>query len=150
MRRLVLIGLALLVAGPTVLAVRPEDAIVPELLAGTVGGYGGAVLGATTLAWAFSLGATGWESIVRVILGGYLGFYAGTVVGSSLGVVAAGALFGVEGNVRLAFLGAAVGTAGAFGVAFSFQTPETILPFAPVAAAVGATAGFNVNARPRK
>lgn len=149
MRTVVLIGLAILVVAPAALAARPEDGILPELIAGTVGGYGGAFLGATTLAWVFSLGSTGWESLVLVIVGAYLGFYGGTVVGSSLGVIAAGSLLGMEGNVGLTFLGAAVGTGGMFGVAFSLQIPETLLPFTPVIAAAAATAGFNVNARSR-
>lgn len=150
MRKLIAIGLAVLVVAPTALAARPEDAVVLELIAGTVGGYAGAFVGATALSWALSRGTTGWESKWRAILGGFLGFYGGTVVGSSLGVIAAGSLLGVEGSVGLAFLGAAVGTGGMFGLAFSLHITETLLPFTPVVTAAAATAGFNVNARSRQ
>lgn len=150
MRKMPAVVLALLVMGAPALTAGPEDAILPEFLAGTLGGYAGAAIGAYTLSWAFSLGATGWDALARVILGAFLGFAGGTIVGSSLGVIAAGSLFGVEGNVGLCFLGAAAGTGVVFGIAIALDIPETVLPFAPPIAAAGATAGFNVGARSRR
>lgn len=149
MRTLLVLVLVALLAGAPGLAREPRDAILPEFLAGTLGGYAGAVIGAYTLSWAFSLGATGWDSLARVIFGAFLGFAGGTVVGSSLGVIAAGSLLGIEGNIGLCFLGAAAGTGATFGVGISLGIPETILPFAPPLAAAGAIAGFNVGARSR-
>jgi len=150
-RRMAVLALALLVMGAPALTAGPEDAILPEFLAGTLGGYAGAALGAYTLSWAFSLGgATGWDALARVILGAFLGFAGGTIVGSGLGVIAAGSLLGVEGNVGLCFLGAAAGTGVVFGIGIALDIPETVLPFAPPIAAAGATAGFNVGARSRR
>ncbi|QAA76101.1 MAG: hypothetical protein BIP78_0335 [Candidatus Bipolaricaulis sibiricus] len=150
MRTVWTVVLVLALVGASAVAVEPQDAVLLEFLAGTAGGYAGAALGAYTLAWAFSFGATGWEALGRAILGAFLGFAGGTIGGSSLGVIAIGSWLGVEGNVGLAFLGAAAGTGAAFGLGFALQLPETILPFAPPAAAAGATAGFNVGARARE
>lgn len=148
MQRMVLLLLVLLV-GASAFAAQPEDVILPELLAGTLGGYAGAAIGAHTLSWAFSLGATGWDALARGILGAFLGFAGGTAVGSSLGVIAVGWLFGIEGNVGLCFLGAATGTGTVFGIGISLDILETILPIAPPIAAAGAMAGFNARARSR-
>jgi len=150
MRKIAVTMLALVIASTPVLAARPEDAMFLEFVGGTLGGYAGAALGAITLSWAFSLGATGWESLARVILGAFLGFTGGTIVGSSLGVIAVGSAMGVQGNVGLTFLGASAGTGLVFGVGISFQAVETVLPFAPPIAAAAATAGFNVGARSRR
>ncbi len=149
MRKIFIVVLTLALVSASALAARPEDAVLPEFLAGTLAGYGGAFVGAVTLSWAFSAGATGWDALGRAILGAFLGFAGGTILGSSLGVITAGALLGIEGNVALCFLGASGGTGVAFGLGLGLGIPETILPLAPPIAAAGATAGFNVGARVR-
>ena len=143
------IAAAVLATAP-VLAAPPEQAVVPQLLVGTLAGYAGGAAGALALSRLFTIGATGWESLARGILGAFVGFAGGTIVGSSLGVIAVGSWFGVEGNIGLTFLGSAVGTGAVFGIGIALQVPETILPFAPPAAAIGATAGFNVGAWSRE
>lgn len=150
MRKMAVVLSALVIVSTPVLAVRPEDAIIPEFLGGTLGGYAGAALGALTLSWAFSLGATGWDGLARAILGAFIGFAGGTIVGSSLGVIAVGSWMGVEGNIGLTFLGATAGTGAMLGIGIALQIPETILPLAPPVAAAGATAGFNAGARVRE
>ncbi len=150
MQRMMVVALALVLAGVSAFAAQPENAVLPEFLAGTLGGYAGAVIGAYTLSWAFASGATGWDALARAILGAFLGFTGGTVVGSSLGVIVAGSLFGIDGNIGLCFLGAAAGTGVALGIGISLQIPENVLPFAPPLAAAGATAGFNVGAKARE
>lgn len=150
MRTIGVVILALVVAGTSALGARPEDSILLEFAGGTLGGYAGAALGAMTLSWAFSLGATGWDALARTILGAFVGFAGGTILGSSLGVIAVGSWMGVEGNIGLCFLGAAAGTGATFGIGISLGIPETILPVAPPMAAAGATAGFNVGARSRR
>ena len=150
MRTVWTVVLVLALVGASASAVEPQDAVLLEFLAGTAGGYAGAALGAYTLAWAFAAGATGWDALGRAILGAFLGFTGGTIVGSSLGVIAAGSLLGIDGNIGLCFLGAAAGTGIAFGIGIAFNISETSLPLAPPIAAAGATAGFNVGARARE
>jgi len=150
MRGMIVLVLVMSLAGASGLAARSEEAIFPEFLAGTLGGYVGAFLGANTLSWALSSGATGWDALSRAILGAYVGFAAGAVVGSALGVIGTAALLGVEGNVGLCLLGAAAGTGGILIFGFSLQIPEAVLPVGPAIAAVCATAGFNVRARSRQ
>jgi len=149
MCRMAVLTLAFVLVGSVALAVEPEDAVPTELLLGTAGGYAGALVGASTLSWAFSAGATGWDALARAIFGAFVGFTGGTIVGSSLGVLAAGGLFGIEGNIGLCFLGAAGGMGAALGIGLALDISETIFPFAPPIAAAAATAGFNVGARPR-
>ena len=143
------IAAALLASAP-VLAAPPEQAVIPQLLVGTLAGYAGGAAGALALSRLFTIGATGWESLARGIFGAFVGFAGGTIVGSSLGVIAVGSWLGVQGNVGLTFVGAAAGTGVAFGVGIALRIPETILPFAPPVAAAGATAGFSVGARSRE
>lgn len=150
MPKIAAVVLAVVVSCLPVLAAAPRDAVFFEFLAGTVGGYAGAAVGAIALSWAFSTGATGWDALARTILGAFLGFAGGTIVGSSLGVIAGGSLMGVDGNMGLTFLGAAAGTGVMFGIGIGLQIPEAILPLAPPVAAAAATAGFNVGARARK
>ena len=145
-QRMLSLLLALLV-GASAFAAQPEDVILPEILVGTLGGYAGAAIGAYTLSWAFSYGATGWDALARGILGAFLGVAGGTAVGSSLGVIATGWFFGIEGNAGLCFLCAAVGTGTVFGIGISLDILETILPIAPPIAAAGAMVGFNTGAR---
>ncbi len=150
MPKIFIVALALLLAGGSAFAVQPEDVVLPEFLAGTLGGYAGAVIGAYTLSWAFAAGATGWDALGRAIFGAFLGFTGGTVVGSSLGVIVAGSLLGIDGNIGLCFLGAAAGTGVGFGIGIAFNISETVLPLTPPIAAAGATVGFNVGAQSRK
>lgn len=131
-------------------AARPEDAVLPEFLAGTLAAYAGGIIGAYTLSAAFAAGAQGWGALAAAILGAVLGYTGGTILGSSLGVIGAGALLGVEGNVGLCFLGAAGGTGVMVGIGLAFEFPETVFLLAPPVAAAGATAGFNVGARSRR
>ncbi len=149
MVRIGVVGLALLVAGAPALAQVPRYTVAAELVGGVLGGYAGGALGALALSWALSVGYTGWEALARVIVGAYLGFFGGSIAGASLGVIGVGTLLGIEGNVPLAVLGAATGTGLSFGIGFSLQVPEMVLPFGPLLSAAGATAGFNVGARPQ-
>ncbi|MBC7220648.1 hypothetical protein H5T55_04155 [Candidatus Bipolaricaulota bacterium] len=150
MRKIFIVVLALAFVSVWAFAAQPEDAVLPEFLVGTLGGYAGAVIGVYTLSWAFAAGATGWEALGRAIFGAFLGFTGGTIVGSSLGVIVAGSLFGIDGNIGLCFLGAAAGTGVAFGMGLAFNISEISLPFAPPIAAAAATAGFNAGARSRE
>lgn len=133
----------LLYIGVSAVAAEPSEAMVPQFLAGTLGGYAGGALGAFTVSRAFAAGATGWEALSRAILGAVVGFAGGTVVGSSLGVVIVSQLIGVEGSVGRCFLGAAAGTGMVFGIGFILRRPEFVPYAAPPIAAAGATAGFN-------
>jgi len=131
-------------AGAPALAAWPESAVVPiELLAGTAGGYAGGFLGAMTLSWAFAVGSTGWDSLARAILGAFLGYTGGTIVGSSVGVIGAATVLGVEGDIAHCFLGAAAGTGLVIGLGVAFEIPQGIFPLTPPVAAAVATAGFN-------
>lgn len=150
MRKMAVLLSALVIATTPAVAARPQDAVVLELVGGTVGGYAGSALGALTLSWAFSRGATGWDALARAIFGAFIGFAGGTIVGSSLGVIAVGSWMGVEGNVGLTFVGASAGTGAMLGIGFALELPETILRLAPPVAAAGATAGFNTGARVRE
>ncbi len=150
MRKIFIVVLALALVSASAFAAQPEDAVLPEFLVGTLGGYAGAVIGAYTLSWAFAAGATGWDALGRAIFGAFLGFTGGTIVGSSLGVIVAGSLFGIDGNIGLCFLGAAAGTGVAFGIGLAFNISEISLPLAPPIAAAAATAGFNASARSRE
>lgn len=150
MKNIAVVALALLVSAAPALAEVPRYTVALEFLGGTVGGYAGGLWGRWLFPGPSPQGATGWESLVRVILGAYLGFFGGSIAGASLGVIGVGALLGVEGNVGLAVLGAAAGTGLSFGIGFSLQVPEAVLPFGPLLAAAGATAGFNVGARARE
>ncbi|MCX7750232.1 MAG: hypothetical protein N2320_01490 [Candidatus Bipolaricaulota bacterium] len=150
MVKIAVVVLAAAVAGFPAMAEVPRHTVALEFVGGAVGGYAGGALGALALSWALSRGYTGWESLVRVILGAYLGFFGGSIAGASLGVIGVGTLLGVEGNVGLTVLGAAVGTGLSFGIGFTLQVPEAVLPFGPLLSAAGATAGFNVGARARR
>lgn len=150
MKSIAVVALVALVSSAPALAEVPRYTVALELVGGAVGGYAGGALGALALSWALSQGATGWESLVGVIVGAYLGFFGGSIAGASLGVIGVGALLGVEGNVGLAVLGAAAGTGVSFGIGFTLQVPEAVLPFGPLLAAAGATAGYNSGARLRK
>lgn len=150
MRKMIMLVLALFLASAPTLARQPADALLPEFLAGTLAGYAGGAIGAYALSWAFSAGATGWDALARAILGAFVGFSGGTILGASLGVIGAGSLLGIEGNVGLCFLGAAAGTGVVMGVGIAFSIAETTLPLAPPIAAAAATAGFNVGARSRR
>lgn len=141
--------LVLILLGVCVTAAEIQDAIVPQLLVGTLAGYAGGAAGAFALAHVFAAGATGWDALARAILGAFVGLAGGTVVGSSLGVMTVGHFRGMEGSIGLCFLGAIAGTGTAFGVGISFRVPELVPYFAAPAAAVGATAGFNHGARVR-
>ncbi len=141
------IGLLAVAAWPA----QPEEAVIPEFLVGTLGGYVGGIGGAYVLAWLFASGArTLGEALGYGILGAILGFTGGTILGASLGVIGTGWVLGIEGNVELCFWGATAGTGLAFGLGMAFNWGEIgVFLVSPVAAA-GATAGFNVGARPRR
>ena len=147
MQRAIVLFIVVGLAGAPALAAWPEDVAVPiELLAGTAGGYVGAFLGSVTLSWALSAGSTGWDSLARAILGAFLGYTGGTIVGSSVGVIGAAAILGVEGDVAHCFLGAAAGTGLVIGLGVAFEIPQGIFPFTPPVAAAVATAGFHTSA----
>ncbi len=149
MRAILFVVLALGVVAVSAFPAQPEDAVLAEFLVGTVCSFAGGVGGAYVLAWAFAAGETGWEAFGRAIVGAILGYTGGTILGASLGVAATGTLLGIEGNIGLCFLGATAGTGIAFGIGFALNLGDPAFFFIPPFAAAGATAGFNVGARPR-
>ena len=142
MRKLFVLAMVVGLFGGVLLAATPEEAILPELVVGTLAGYAGAVTGASVLVAVLTQGAEGWGVLGATILGTVLGYTGGAALGASLGVMAAASLLGVQGNVGLCFLGGAGGAGLMIGLrlATEFQPLFWLLP---PAAAVGATAGFN-------
>ncbi|MCR4392376.1 MAG: hypothetical protein NUV94_06325 [Candidatus Acetothermia bacterium] len=150
MRGRVLLAVAVVVVGMVGLAARPEDAVVPELLVGTLAGYAGGLAGAhffsAAVAWA------GWGTIGGALAGivaGYVGYAVGSTLGAGLGVVLTGAALGAEGDVVFAFVGSGVGTGVAFGLGAMFDFEWALRLGAPAAAAF-ATWGFNQGAGARR
>lgn len=148
MRRLLVLAMVVGLSDGFLLAATPEEAMLPELVMGTLAGYAGAVTGASVLVAVLTAGAEGWGVLGAAILGTVLGYTGGAALGASFGVMTAGSLLGVEGNIGLCFLGGAGGAGLMIGlrVATEFQPLFWLLP---PAAAAGATAGFNVGARVR-
>jgi len=147
-RRLLVLAMVVGLSDGFLLAATPEEAMLPELVMGTLAGYAGAVTGASVLVAVLTAGAEGWGVLGAAILGTVLGYTGGAALGASFGVMTAGSLLGVEGNIGLCFLGGAGGAGLMIGlrVATEFQPLFWLLP---AAAAAGATAGFNVGARVR-
>jgi len=135
-------------SGGFLLAAAPEEAVLPELVVGTLAGYAGGLAGAFVLTAVLTAGAEGWGVLGATILGTVLGYTGGGALGASFGVATTGSLLGVEGNIGLCFLGGAGGAGLMIGlrVATEFQP---LLWLLPPAAAAGATAGFNMGARTR-
>ena len=148
MRRLLVLAMVVGLSDGFLLAATPEEAMLPELVMGTLAGYAGAVTGASVPVAVLTAGAEGWGVLGAAILGTVLGYTGGAALGASFGVMTAGSLLGVEGNIGLCFLGGAGGAGLMIGlrVATEFQPLFWLLP---PAAAAGATAGFNVGARVR-
>jgi hypothetical protein len=145
MRKTVVAMLLLALCSVSVLAARPEVAIGVEFLAGSLGAYAVASVGARVLSVVFPLGSTGGESLSRAILGAVVGFSAGSIAGSGLGVIATGSLFEVKGDVGMCFLGASAGTGAMLLLSVLFESTDSILPlFAPPIAAACAVAGYNL------
>jgi hypothetical protein len=145
-RVVVLSAMAICLCAVPLLGATPGWAVAVEAAAGTACGYAAGYAGAVTLSSVFAAGQTGWESLSRRILGAVAGFCAGTVAGSSLGVIGAGTLLGIEGDVGLCVLASAAGTGAVLGVSIAFATTDRIFPFAPVIAALAGALGFNSTA----
>lgn len=148
MRRLVFLATAVAVLGAVGVAARPEDAVAPELLVGTLAGYAGGFAGAQVasaiVAWA------GWGTIGGNLAGigaGYVGYAVGSTLGAGLGVVLTGQALGASGDVVIGFLGSSLGTGIAFGIAAAVDWEWAFWIGAPLAAA-GATLGFNLRPSP--
>lgn len=145
MRKIMLLILLLALSSAPVLAMPPEVVIGTEFLAGSLGAYALASVGARALSVVFPLGSTGWESLSRAILGAVVGFSAGSIAGSGLGVIATGSLFEAKGDVGMCFLGASVGAGGVLLLSVLLDSTDSILPlFAPPIAAACAVAGYNL------
>ncbi|MBC7098344.1 hypothetical protein H5T52_04390 [Candidatus Bipolaricaulota bacterium] len=147
-RRLLVLSMVVGLSGGFILAAAPEEAMLPELVVGTLAGYAGGLAGAFVLTAVLTAGAEGWEVLGATILGTVLGYTGGAALGASLGVATTGSLLGVEGHIGLCFLGGAGGAGLMIGLrlATEFQPLFWLLP---PAAAAGATAGFNMGARVR-
>lgn len=139
--------LVLLVAAHPVLAATPSQAITVELLGGMLGGVAGVGLGIV----AISSIAPDLESRAARIATVITGVTLGGGLGATAGVLAAGRLLSVQGNVRGCLLGALAGAlASAFvePLLYLLGIPEGTTEllgflFLPIAPAVGATIGFN-------
>jgi len=135
----------------------PGDFFFLELLAGLGGAYIGGVAGA----WGIKtfLGREGKEvneETVTVAVLTLTGLGIGIAAGATLGVVLAGWLCGVNGNLIFAPLGSSFGVINSFGLIYLFEiqeereldpTARTIL--LTVIPAFGATVGYNVGAKMR-
>lgn len=130
-----------------------------EMLGGTLGAMGGGIAGffLGVFLCLSSLGDTGGVSSLACIAGGALGYLAGTPLGAIVGVGIAGHLNHVQGNLLLSFLGASAGegvgilaisSLGGIGVVQDADLGLPLLFFGvPLISGLGATLGYNVNAR---
>ncbi|MGC9530623.1 MAG: hypothetical protein ACP5G2_08515 [Candidatus Bipolaricaulaceae bacterium] len=144
--RIAAVGLVSVVVSWAAIAGQASDPVVPQLLAGTAGGYLGGAVGAYALAAVLSAGAQGWDSLARAIFGAVLGYTGGAILGASGGVIWVGSLYGVQGDIPLCVLGAAAGSGLSLGGGLAVGWPHSFMLLAPPAAAAGATAGFHANA----
>ncbi|MGY4707055.1 hypothetical protein ACVNPS_04795 [Candidatus Bipolaricaulota sp. J31] len=130
-----------------------------QVVAGTVGG---ALLGLAGF-W----GATWWclasaedagPGALACFITGVYGYLIGLPLGTTLGVIASGMSFGVEGNALFAVLGAILGEALGIGLLSLIHdgtggvdeaTVAAALGLVPFASAVGATMGYHVDLSPR-
>ncbi len=139
--------LAILIGAWPSLAKPQTSDIATELLLGTVGGLGGAVLAVTAIAQI----APEMESRTAKIGVVVSSLAVGGSLGAATGVLAAGKLLDVEGNVPGCFIGGLLGgLASAFTepLLYLIGIPEGVTEFLgiallPVLPAVGAVLGFN-------
>jgi len=150
MPRFFVLLLGVLVVSGVGLAAMPPATIAVEIIAGSVAGFAGAVLaGQLGSAFVESVGLTELRTPIVV------GFMScGITAGASLGVIGAGALFGIAGNVPACIGGALMGglvglfaepilySLGLFKLNDPFVEAVGMLAVALVPA-VGATVGFN-------
>jgi len=122
------------------------EPVVPQLIVGTLAGYGLGLVGAHGLAALFMVDCQGWECLGRGLLGAGLGYLGGSALGASLGVWVTGSLLGAEGNIGLCFLGGFTGAGTLMGLGFVLELPA-VFYLVPPAAAAGATAGYNAGRR---
>jgi len=151
-RTALVVALTVLIGAWPVLATPRTSDIATELLLGTAGGLGGSLIAITAIAQIApkleSRAARIGVVISSVTVGGGLG--------AAIGVLAAGKLLELEGDVPGCLIGGLLGSlASAFiePLLYLFGIPEGITEFLglamlPVLPAVGAVLGFNRTADP--
>ena len=148
--RMTLLALCLACVGGWGIAAHAADPAAPigwEFASGAVGGLGGAVLAVLAIDQA---GPHLEGRLARTaMVFGSVSLLAGS--GGAVGVLAAGKIMDVRGNVPGCFLGGIVGGFASMWVEpllYTLDVPEGITEFVgmmllPVAPAIGATLGFN-------
>ncbi len=149
MRKAFLILIAIVVAGGTLAARPPKEAVLAEVVTGLVGAFAGFYAGwqaSLALEAAFPTEAD-WIGQLNVGI-----VFGGIALGASGGVMLGGALFGVEGNLPLCLIGGCLGLGAGALVSIPLYAVAGLdldMLLVPAAAVVGAVWGFNHGATPR-
>jgi len=129
-----------------------------EVLGGWLGGVGGG-LGGFFLGLFLCLQGLGddggYAALGCIVTGGGIGYLTGTSLGAALGVSIVGGINGVEGNLLMSALGGLAGTGGGMlsvaalsGSDLGNNLDGTVFFFGlPLLSSVGATFGYNVDAK---
>lgn len=153
MNRLRVVSCAVLIA---ILATAPCIAALPERWLGQLGlGVVGGAVGATVAVVAIGEITPLLEPRVARVATVVVGLTVASGLGASAGVLAAGKLFDIEGNVRGCLLGGLLGgAASAFTepLLYTLGIPEAVteflgMLFLPVLPAIGAMIGFAATGR---
>ncbi len=149
MRKVLIAAVVVLILGTGATARQPEEAILGEVAAGLVGSFAGLYLGsqASMLLDDSAAGAPRWIHQVSSTLP-----FAGIVVGACGGVVLAGTLLAVDGNLPLCLLGGCLGLGAGALVSipiYALFGADVDVLLLPAAAAALAVWGFNVGATSR-
>lgn len=132
----------------------PGDYFLHELLAGIGGAFaGGVAAGLTVEKMVAPKDQTEEEDVVVVTV---VGLGTGLAIGATAGVIIAGSLLGVNGNLLFAPLGGVFGVINAFGVIYWQEIEEgrelgllVRTALAVGAPAFGAATGYNIGAKIR-
>ena len=129
----------------------PGDYFFLEFLAGVGGAFVGGISGGILVQKMVTSKEVEEEEAAVMTL---VGVGAGLAAGATMGVVVAGSLLGVNGNLLFAPLGAILGVVNAFGIIY-WQEVQEGREFSPIlraalvlgAPAFGAAAGYNIGAK---
>jgi hypothetical protein len=147
MRKLSLAVAVLVFVAVPAAAFSPTVVVLAELGVGIVGGIGGAAVAVTVIEHVTS-GLEPRAAKIAVVVGA-LTIFAG--LGGIAGVLAAGRLFGVQGNVAACFVGGLAGgllTAFVEPILYGLGAPPGVSEFLgfilmPTLPAIGGTIGYN-------
>lgn len=145
---------------------QPGDYFWQEVSSGTVGALAGglvtAIAGVAIAGYLYGSPCNGYFGLtcrLPILEIAEMAFLIGDVVGGAVGVFMTGSFKRVQGNILLAFTGAIAGAAVALvtlgAIEFFSGMPLSIAsiiiliiaPFLPLSTALGATLGYNINAK---